>query len=410
VEFGIYFGYGSLAAVVVLAVFFALKKSDILHSHIETVVYVGKWVSAVACLVMDSLSFQLMVRALLVIQNNCDPLNKFGLFSSFLPDASGPDATPNMQFAVWYPSFVNFRIPFGYPFDDPTNLADLSAFRSLCARIPECAVDSIGTTCVVAHPELAQSGKLAFPVFFVCLVIVIAIRGLVEISRLLLILMSIRSRSIVLGELGSIFIKGSAFAPILYLNQGTRVDFNSMIRNRVDLKPTHQHLVIEFCCSAVLIALPLLAATTYYSVRVAQVGLSPLNMLSIFFTLMNSSSLLVRAFYMWIAPWCQSTTHHRELDGQKQADSNSTVVASASNSSLEEIDVSTFELAQPVSSSVDSNHQPASHENKSVPLPAVIEIFGGHMNQEHSSQTESSSSRSSRSVINGKLLSTSNRS
>jgi Leucine-rich repeat (LRR) protein len=390
VEFGIYFGYGSLGAIFVLGIFMALKRSEILHSHIETMVYFGKWCSALACLVMDSLSFQLMVRALLVTKNNCDPMNKFGLFGNILPYVSGPGSTPSMSFIDWFPTYINYWFLAGYSVEDPANFADLNAFRDLCARIPECAVDSIGTTCVVAHPELAQSGKLAFPIFFACLLGVVAVRGLVEVSRSLFILMSIRSRSIVLGELGSIFIRDSAFAPMLYLDPGTRSDFNLMIRHRAALKPTHLHLLVEFVCSAVLTALPLLAVTTYYSVQVAQVGLSSLNMLSIFFTLMNSSSLLVRAFYLLIVPWCQSFTHHRTVAGQKQQDdSNFAVPKSVHDASPESIDVDSFELAKPVILNIDSNVHPVDHHNLKVPLPILVEMFPENTNQNQNDDNKS---------------------
>jgi hypothetical protein len=299
-----------------------------------------------------------------------------------------------MSFSAWFPDYVKYWLGSGYQEDDPSNIAMSNAFRDLCARIPECAVDSIGTTCVVAHPELAQSGKLAFPIFFACLLGVVAVRGLVELSRLVFIFMSIRSRSIVLGELGSIFIKDSAFAPILYLDPGTRSDFNLMIRRRAAIKPTHLHLLVEFVCSAVLTALPLLAVTSYFSVRVAQVGLSSLNMLSIFFTLMNSSSLLVRAFYTWIVPWCLSTSHDREVDGQKQhSDSNSTF-APTSDSSLESIDVDSFELTMSANPLAGSRIQPDGVTClKEVPLPAVIEMFPLPMDQVLSNPLDGSKSR-----------------
>jgi Leucine-rich repeat (LRR) protein len=297
-EFGVLCGYGAVFLVAAFFVYLVLRKF-VDQNRLQLLVYVGQWFAAVASLILDVFSLQTMMNNVLSRTDHCSPVNSYAIFSQFITYAwsSMPPSAPNTPFSVWNQQFIDFGriLP-----SDTLVTANLQAFRVLCSKIPECGVDSIGTSCVIVHPELASSGQAAFSNFFACLITVIALRCLIELCRMCIVFWSLWICHIKFADYGALFIGRSVFAPLLYFRADTRSEFSDMLIHR-KVPLTHQQFVLELVNSALLSAIPLLAASVFYISVVAQTGVTASNLVSIMFTSFNTCVLIGRAIYVWIA-------------------------------------------------------------------------------------------------------------
>jgi hypothetical protein len=297
-DFGEFGGYGAASIVAALGVHFILRQF-VSESRLTLFVFAGQWLAALASLMMDALSLWSMLNTLLVKTDHCSPINNYAIFSQFTAVSWNdmPASSPNTTFAVWIQEFIDF--PPAVSPTDHTVIANMQSFRNLCTKIPECGVDSVGTSCTIAHPKLASSGRAAFADFFACLIAVILLRGLVEMSRMLLVIWSMWRRRIVFGDSGAIFIGRSVCAPLLSFCSETRREFDIMLVRRND-PFTHQQLALELVFSVLFTSIPLLSASWFYITVVAQTGVTASNLVSVVFTGFSACVLIGRALFVWI--------------------------------------------------------------------------------------------------------------
>jgi hypothetical protein len=305
IEFGLLCGYGAVGLVVAIGCYFGLRKLCV-ENRLKLSVYVGQWFAALASLLLDVFSLWTMLQNVLITTDHCSPINSYAIFSQYQANILiGMPASPsNTTFSVWIQQFID------YAHFLPSNsnvLANMQAFSNLCAVVPECGVDSLGTSCVMTHPELASSGQAAFSTFFICLITVIALRCLIELSRMLLVLWSLLIGHIKFADYGALFIGRSVFAPLLYFRADTRSEFSDMLIHR-KAPPTHHQFLFELIISALLTSIPLLSATLYYIMVVAQTGVTATNLISIMFTGFSTCVLIGRALYVWISSLMEART------------------------------------------------------------------------------------------------------
>jgi hypothetical protein len=292
-----YCGFGIGGQIVAFGLYLLLYQLGVQKAKLQTTLFFCNWAATVASLFLDLVCFQTMFKDMLLVTDHCTRMNLFTLFSPFVDAWVGmPESDPNSTFVDWIQDYVTFGAT---TFSDASVVLNLQEFRDFCQKVPECGLDSFGTRCLIANPALAQSGRVAFPIFFVCLIMTVVVRCLLELGHVTFIIISLWRRSILFGEYGAIFIGSSAVSPFVFLLTGTRVEFNNMILHR-HTQLSHHQFMFELVHSIALISLPLLIATTYYTIVVAQTGVTALSLLSIMFSFLKACVLMGQAIHVWI--------------------------------------------------------------------------------------------------------------
>jgi hypothetical protein len=318
-----------------------------------------------------------MITFLLIKTDHCSPINSYAIFSQFTQytwTGMSPSA-PNTTFATWIQQFIDFGAVSSTDFMVSGNL---EAFSNLCATVSECGIDSIGTSCVITHPELASSGQAAFPAFFICLITVIALRCLIELSRMLLVLWSILLCRIKFADYGALFIGRSVFAPLLYFRADTRNEFSDMLIDR-KVPLTHHQFILELITSALLTSIPLLASSLFYITVVAQTGVTASTLISLMFTGFKACVLIARALHVWIQSLMDARSPSPAEDSSPGQDAPSAGLELTndllSESVVKSVDLVSIELSDTANPFVES--QPVSDRvdhSLDLPVQSSVEV------------------------------------
>jgi hypothetical protein len=255
----------------------------------------------------DFLNIFSILKSLLVNIDMCSPFNFAAVFYYFVKVyfVDQPAPGPSTTFVDWIQSFISFN---DLSANNPLVLENLESFKFLCETVPECGVDALGTMCLTIHQEKSLTGQQAFATFYTLVILLAAVRGIVELARLLLVLyLCWQGDILVLGTIGVEFVSASFALPLVFVSAESRL---SATQHFISHERTPAEMIFRLFHVGMLVTLPTLAVNVFYVLKVAQTGLSLVNWVSLTSGLILVPRILAQATLSW---YSQSTKNKQVL-------------------------------------------------------------------------------------------------
>ncbi len=172
----------------------------------------------------------------------------------------------------------------------------IASFIKICTSIRGCSYTGAPEfKCALTDPDAAEFGGTLYSRFKVLVLIALSLRLAVDGARGMTVAISCWHRSLSWHPFVADFVGTSPFSVFL-LASLPRDDFERDVSKR---ESSHRDYLLRSIHSVLLSALPILLVNVYYASRVAQTGLSSVNLVSTLYGTITTPLLFVRAFMAW---------------------------------------------------------------------------------------------------------------
>jgi len=251
--------------------------------------------------------------------DNCQSVNSFSVWKS-IPALAGMDILNTEAYlGIPFSNFIYKYIVGAYSSNGGTGSSyvlpyDLmlfeeiakinSQFASICLSIQSgCSLrnshdfpSSFDAECFMEFDDRAPFGGTSHRHFLYFFIAVVAVRGLIELLRLVIVLISCIYGRIVAASWSIDFVGISLGSPLLLVALNDRSEFFKIV---ISHQPTHIELMWRVVYHSMICSLPLLGANLYFLFSVSQAGLKVLNMFSVLSAFVTVPLNVMRAVQAW---------------------------------------------------------------------------------------------------------------
>jgi Leucine-rich repeat (LRR) protein len=299
VQLGTYAGVAIGVAVAGIALFLVIKRL-VSEQRLRIALFSISWFVSAISVLSDAYSYAAIVRFLQTRSGNCVSINDDRVFYPLVAIASDRTLIVSKSAFLGRASFL-FSEWINLPRWGQTIILDpdlsnrlRGTFAAACRQARECEYDDALAQCYGAHPELSTSGGDAHQAFLAAIFAFIAIRAAYELFCLIVIAICCVRDSLLLSF--RVWIKGSAFLPLLLVRAATR---SELLKSVVLADTPPSEYIWELLTSGVFVTALKLVAETYYLLIVAQTGLVWSNWLSLALGIVTVVRLVGQAAWSW---------------------------------------------------------------------------------------------------------------